>query len=110
MTSESALRRAEEFLLLRRHVRHGAVRRRDGQVDLLFGTEDLGALPHERDAAKDDDGLVARDRLLCQGETVAHKVRRRLNGVGYIVVRKDERILVPDCMTHDLLPGAAHHP
>ena len=97
-------------LLLRRHVRHGAVRRRDGLVDLLFGTEDLGALPHERDAAKDDDGLVACDRLLCQGEAVAHKVCRRLHGVGCIVVRKDERVLASDGMTHKPLPKAAPHP
>ena len=76
------------------------------QIDGFFGAEDLGALPHERHAAKDDDGLVARDRLLCQCKTVAHKICRRLHGIGRVIVCENERVPAGNLLTHPdvLLP------
>ena len=73
------------------------VRRR--QEHLLFGAEDLGALAHKGDAAKDDNGFSALLCLAGERKTVAHEIRRRLHGVGHIIVSEDERVLATDGLT-----------
>lgn len=63
-----------------------------GDHDGLGGTQYLGGLPHEVDAAEDDDICAGLSRLDAQAEGIADKIGNLLDFLDLVVVGEDDGI------------------